>query len=88
MSRERIKGARGAGNGKPLCIRRSRTCYDAEGGAVDERFKFRHPQSDFGSFLEQYGQPRIAKAHSRHGQISQTHFQGDMLLSAASIIVA
>src|SRR4029077_9695959 len=38
--------------------------------------------------LEQYGQPRIAKAHSHHGQISQTHFQGDMFLSAASIIIA
>jgi hypothetical protein len=38
--------------------------------------------------LEQYGQARIAKAHSHHGQISQSHFQGDMFLSAASIIEA
>jgi hypothetical protein len=36
--------------------------------------------------LEQYRQARIAKASSHHSQIYQSHFQGDVFLSAASII--
>ena len=62
---QRMEGAGGAGNGKPLRIRRSRICHEAEGGAIDERFKLRNPQPDFGSFLGQSGQPLIAGARSQ-----------------------
>jgi hypothetical protein len=62
---QRMEDVGGAGNGKALHIRRSRICHEAEGGAIDERFKLRHPQPDFGSFLGQRGQPLIAGARSQ-----------------------